>query len=56
MSDWIQSFHYRIDLPPNFAVAAVVAVAATIIIGWLTVGSHAFRVAHSNPANALRYE
>lgn len=56
VSDWITAFHYRIDPPPSFAVAALFAIAATIAIAWVTVAGHAWRVARANPIHALKYE
>lgn len=53
VSDWLSGFAYRIDvelLP--FITTGVLA----LVIGWLTVAGHAFRVARANPIKALRYE
>lgn len=51
--DWLNGFAYRIDLEVlPFLVVALVAV----LIGWLTVAGHAFKVARANPVKALRYE
>jgi putative ABC transport system permease protein len=53
MDHWLHGFAYRVDLPPwLFALAAIVAV----LIAWLTVSTHAWLVARSRPATALRYE
>ena len=55
MSDWLTSFEYRIELADHvylFVVASVVA----LLIAWLTVAIHAYRVANTNPVKALRYE
>jgi putative ABC transport system permease protein len=53
MDHWLKGFAYRVDLPVwLFALAAVVAV----LIAWLTVSTHAWLVARSRPATALRYE
>ena len=53
MRDWLNGFDARIALGPGpFLVAGLVAFA--IAIG--TIAGHAFRVARTNPINALRYE
>jgi putative ABC transport system permease protein len=53
MRDWLNGFDTRIDLGPTPFVLAG-ALALLIAIG--TIAGHAFRVARSNPVNALRYE
>jgi putative ABC transport system permease protein len=50
---WLQSFAYRITLNPLYFAAAGVA---ALLIAWITVLSHALRVARANPIHALRYE
>lgn len=55
MSDWLTSFEYRIELA-SYAYLFIVASLAALLIAWLTVAFHAFRVANTNPVNALRYE
>jgi len=50
---WLQGFAYRITLSPLYFAAAGLA---ALLIAWVTVLSHALRVAHSNPIHALRYE
>jgi putative ABC transport system permease protein len=53
MRDWLNNFDSRITLGPTpFVLAGGLALA--IALG--TIGGHAFRVARSNPINALRYE
>ncbi|TFI59422.1 FtsX-like permease family protein [Sphingomonas parva] len=53
MRDWLNHFDSRIDLGPTpFLLAGGAALA--IALG--TIAGHAFRVARSNPINALRYE
>jgi putative ABC transport system permease protein len=53
MRDWLNRFDARIDLGPGpFLFAGALALA--IAIG--TIAGHAFKVARSNPINALRYE
>lgn len=50
---WLQGFSQRIDLSLTyFALASVLA----LLIGWITVAGHAFKVASTNPIHALRYE
>jgi putative ABC transport system permease protein len=53
LSDWLQGFAYRISLNPLYFVGAG---AAALLIAWLTILSHALRVARANPIHALRYE
>jgi putative ABC transport system permease protein len=53
LQDWLQGFAYRISLSPIYFVAAGLA---ALLIAWITVLSHALRVARSNPVHALRYE
>lgn len=53
LQDWLSSFAYRIDL----AVMPFVAIGVgALLIGWITVASHALGVARSNPIGALRHE
>ena len=50
---WLQGFADRIALNPlYFAVAGL----AALLIAWVTVFTHALRVARANPIRALRYE
>jgi len=53
LHDWLQGFAYRITLSPVYF--AVVGLGA-LVIAWLTILSHALRVARANPIHALRYE
>ena len=50
---WLQGFAYRIPLSPLYFLGAG---AVALLIAWITVFSHARRVAGANPINALRYE
>jgi putative ABC transport system permease protein len=53
MRDWLNGFDTRIDLGPGpFVLAGVIA----LVIAVVTVGSHAMRIARTNPIHALRYE
>jgi putative ABC transport system permease protein len=53
LQSWLQGFAYRIPLNPlYFAAAGLTA----LLIAWLTIISHALRVARANPIHALRYE
>jgi putative ABC transport system permease protein len=53
MRDWLNTFDARIALGPTpFMLAGFLALA--IALG--TIAGHAFKVARSNPINALRYE
>jgi putative ABC transport system permease protein len=53
MSDWLQNFAYRIPLT---AGVFILAVSASIVIAWLTVGYKAVRAALVNPVRSLRSE
>ncbi len=55
MSDWLQSFQYRIG-DEFILTMALVAGLLALIIAWATVASRAYRVARTNPIFALRYE
>jgi putative ABC transport system permease protein len=50
---YLDFFADRIALTPTLFIATAVG---ALTIAWLTVGGHAFRVAHTNPVGALRYE
>jgi putative ABC transport system permease protein len=53
LRDWLEGFAYRISLNPlYFAGVGLVA----LLIAWVTVFTHAWRVARANPIHALRYE
>ncbi|HEY0246035.1 MAG TPA: ABC transporter permease [Mucilaginibacter sp.] len=53
MTGWLQNFVYRINLTPG---VFVVAVFASLIIAWLTVGYKAIKAALANPVKSLRSE
>jgi putative ABC transport system permease protein len=53
LHDWLNGFAYRITLSPLYFIGAG---AIALLIAWITVLSHALRVARSNPIHALRYE
>ncbi len=50
---WLEGFASHIALNPLYFAAAGLA---ALLIAWVTVLSHALRVARSNPIHALRYE
>jgi putative ABC transport system permease protein len=50
---WLQGFASHIALSPVYFAAAGIA---ALLIAWVTVLSHALRVARANPINALRAE
>ncbi|MBT5073966.1 MAG: FtsX-like permease family protein [Kordiimonadaceae bacterium] len=53
MQDWLSGYAYRIDLTLlPFALSGL----AALLISWTTVSLHAWRVANTNPINALRCE
>lgn len=53
LHDWLQGFAYRITLNPVYFAAVGFGALA---IAWMTIFSHALRVARANPVHALRYE
>jgi putative ABC transport system permease protein len=53
MSGWLQNFAYRISMS---AWIFVVAIATSLLIGWLTVGYKAVKAALVNPVRSLRSE
>lgn len=53
MNDWLSGYAYRIDLT---IIPFITAGLVTLTIAWSTVSFHAWRVAHTNPIHALRYE
>jgi len=55
MSQWLESFVYRID---DIAIIAVCLIAGlcTMLIAWATVAGNSYAVARQNPIKALRYE
>jgi putative ABC transport system permease protein len=53
LHDWLQGFAYRITLNPVYFAAVGLG---ALLIAWLTILSHALRVARANPIHALRYE
>jgi putative ABC transport system permease protein len=53
LNEWLDGFVYRIDLSPLYFIFAGIA---ALLIAWVTVVGHAWRVAQSNPIHALRYE
>ncbi len=53
LSGWLESFIDRIGLTPLPFVAAGMAV---LLVAWITIAGHTFRVAQRSPIHALRYE
>lgn len=53
LSHWLQGYAYRINLSPIYFIEVGLA---ALMIAWVTVLSHALRVAHANPIHALRHE
>ncbi len=58
MNDWLQGFQYRIDLTDPATLGAIFGGAGVgaLVLAWVTVAGHAWRVARTNPIHALRYE
>jgi len=50
---WLQGFAYHVPLSPLYFLGAG---AVAMIIAWVTVFTHARKVASANPIHALRYE
>jgi len=53
IQNWLENYAYRIDLLPLVFISAAGTV---LLIAWVTVASHAARVASTNPILALRHE
>lgn len=53
MQGWLADFSYRIEM--GFGVFILTGLVA-LLIAWITVGYHTFKVATSNPTDALRAE
>jgi len=53
LNDWLSGFAYRVELG---ALPFVLLGVGALLIGWLTVASHAVAVARSSPITALRHE
>lgn len=53
MHKWLQDFTYRIPLSPAIFALAIVA---SVVIAWLTVGYKAIKAALANPVKSLRSE
>lgn len=55
MTNWLESFTYRLD-GSYILLASLVAGISALLIAWMTVASRALRIASANPVGALRYE
>jgi len=55
MNEWLTSFAYHLSLFGN-AWVFILAMSIAIVISWLTVGSHAFKVSRLNPVKALKHQ
>jgi len=53
MSNWLQSFAYRIDIN---AWTVLVGGLAALILAWLTISYQSYKAARANPAKSLRAE
>ena len=53
MNTWLKDFVYRIEIGIG---VFVIAMAASILIAWITVGYKALRAATVNPVKSLRRE
>jgi putative ABC transport system permease protein len=56
ISRWLQAFNHQIALFPWFLGVTAIAVLTTILLAWMTIASHAIRVARANPVHALRVQ
>lgn len=55
MSQWLDSFAYRIDMIDTW-VSFIVGGALSLVVAWLTVSYHSIRAAKANPVKNLRTE
>jgi len=53
MNKWLQNFAYRIHIGPSIFILAIMA---SVIIAWITVGYKAIMAALANPVKSLRSE
>jgi ABC-type antimicrobial peptide transport system permease subunit len=53
MKGWLQNFVYRIQLSADVFIIAIVA---SLVIAWITVGYKAVKAALANPVKSLRSE
>lgn len=53
MNEWLRSFHYHINI--GWSVFAI-ALAASVLIAWITVSYKAIKAATANPVKSLRTE
>jgi len=53
LSDWLNDFHYRIDIDLTLFILAL---AATLTIALITMGYNSLRAASANPVDSLRDE
>jgi ABC-type antimicrobial peptide transport system permease subunit len=53
MDKWLQDFAYKITIGPNIFMLAILA---SIVIAWITVGYKAVKAALANPVKSLRSE
>jgi len=56
VNQWLDRFEYRIELLPWFLGIILLAIIATLLLAWVTVATHAFKVSRASPIFALRYE
>jgi len=55
MQNWLNNFPDRIDSSWLIGICLATGLVA-VMISWITVSSHALRVAFANPIHALRYQ
>jgi hypothetical protein len=53
MNTWLKNFAYKINIGAGVFIIAIVA---SVLIAWITVGYKAFRAAMANPVKSLRSE
>jgi putative ABC transport system permease protein len=53
MSQWLSGFAFRIDMHLIYFIGPSLL---AVLVAWVTVAGHAYRVARTNPVHALRHE
>lgn len=56
IGNWLQNFHYQIEMMAYFPLLAAATILVTLIIAWVTSLQHAWSIAHQNMVNTIHYE